>query len=271
MYKQTGRRFQKLEIGLASPTEIRNWAERYLPNGEVVGEVTSWETVNYKTLKPELNGLFCQRIFGPVIDYTCACGKKSNKIQIGFCPKCGVERTTARVRRYRLGYIHLKQPVVHSLYATHKPSPMSLALNWSNKRVQSIMYGTEFCHLSLEFKIFSSRLGLFELLMNQEINKRNLKFQKILNILLISKIQILPDFQKILFQITTDLKSKTKNYPKKRKKNNFKLPKLFEDKKNLEIKNKNIKKLYPFFGLNLGIHLYGIRGGIDGDAGDGTH
>ena len=85
MEKINNRKFHQLEIGLASPKEIRSWAERFLPNGEVVGEVTSWETVNYKTLKPEPNGLFCQKIFGPVIDYTCACGKKALKLNIGFC------------------------------------------------------------------------------------------------------------------------------------------------------------------------------------------
>jgi DNA-directed RNA polymerase subunit beta' len=256
MYKQTGRPFQKLEIGLASPKEIRNWAERYLPNGEVVGEVTSWETVNYKTLKPEPNGLFCQRIFGPVIDYTCACGKKSNKIQIGFCSKCGVERTTARVRRYRLGYIQLKQPVVHTLYATYKPSPLSLCLNWSNKRVQSVMYGTEFCHLSTEFKIFSSRFELYQLVLNQESNQGNSQFQKILNVLLMSKFQLLPYFQKILFEKSTYFLADTQTLHKKTKKKSLLIPKLFQNQQSQ--KNKNIKRLYPSSGLDLGTHLYGI-------------
>ena len=67
MYQTNGRKFQHLEIGLASPKEIKSWAERFLPTGEVVGQVTSWETVNYKTLKPEPNGLFCQKIF--VVEY----------------------------------------------------------------------------------------------------------------------------------------------------------------------------------------------------------
>ena len=147
MNTKKGRLFHKLEIGVASPKQIRQWAERFLPNGETVGEVTSWETVNYKTLKPEPNGLFCQKIFGPVVDFTCACGKKSTKVQPGFCPKCGVERTQSRVRRYRLGYIKLKQPVVHPLYASHRPSPLSLCLNWSTKRVQAVMKTAEFCSL----------------------------------------------------------------------------------------------------------------------------
>lgn len=158
MNTKKGRLFHKLEIGVASPKQIRQWAERFLPNGETVGEVTSWETVNYKTLKPEPNGLFCQKIFGPVVDFTCACGKKSTKVQPGFCPKCGVERTQSRVRRYRLGYIKLKQPVVHPLYASHRPSPLSLCLNWSTKRVQAVMKTAEFCSLSQTFTIFRSNV-----------------------------------------------------------------------------------------------------------------
>lgn len=158
MNTQKSRIFQKLEIGVASPKQIRQWAERFLPNGETIGEVMSWETVNYKTLKPEPNGLFCQRIFGPVVDFTCACGKKSTKVQRGFCTKCGVERTYSRVRRYRLGYIKLKQPVVHPLYASHRPSPLSLCLNWSTKRVQAVMKTAEFCSLSQNFTIFRSTL-----------------------------------------------------------------------------------------------------------------
>ena len=121
MYTQPHQLFQKIEIGIASPNQIRDWAERFLPSGEKVGEVTSWETVNYKTLKPEAGGLFCQKIFGPVLDFTCSCGKKGSKdskVKELVCPKCGVERTFSRVRRYRLGYIKLKQPVVHPLYAS---------------------------------------------------------------------------------------------------------------------------------------------------------
>lgn len=154
MNTKKGRLFQKLEIGVASPKQIKQWAERFLPNGEMVGEVTSWETVNYKTLKPEPNGLFCQKIFGPVVDFTCACGKKSTKVQRGFCPKCGVERTHSRVRRYRLGFIKLKHPVVHPLYASHRPSPLGLCLNWSTKRVQAVMKTVEFCSLSSTLTTF---------------------------------------------------------------------------------------------------------------------
>ena len=182
MEKINTRKFHQLEIGLASPKEIRSWAERFLPNGEVVGEVTSWETVNYKTLKPEPNGLFCQKIFGPVIDYTCACGKKALKLNIGFCPKCGVERTTSQVRRYRMGYISLKQPVGHTLYASQKPSPLGLCLNWSNKKLQAVLYGTEFCHLPSGFEHFSNQAfspyDWPKTVLNEQSNSPNLKQKK---------------------------------------------------------------------------------------------
>nr|YP_009020838.1 DNA-directed RNA polymerase subunit beta' [Chlorella sorokiniana]AHM23712.1 DNA-directed RNA polymerase subunit beta' [Chlorella sorokiniana]AII02082.1 RNA polymerase beta [Chlorella sorokiniana] len=160
MHKQPHQLFHKIEIGLASPNEIREWAERFLPSGEKVGEITSWETVNYKTLKPEAGGLFCQKIFGPVLDFTCSCGKKSSKdskIKELVCPKCGVERTLSRVRRYRLGYIKLKQPIVHPLYAAQRPSPISLCMNWSTRRLQAVMLTTEFCSLPQKFTRFRSR------------------------------------------------------------------------------------------------------------------
>jgi DNA-directed RNA polymerase subunit beta' len=158
MNTQQNRLYQKIQIGVASPKQIRSWAERFLPSGQSVGEVTSWETVNYKTLKPEPDGLFCQKIFGPVVDFSCACAKKSTKIERGFCKQCGVERTHSRVRRYRLGYIKLKQPVVHPLYASHRPSSLALCLNWTTRRVQNVIKTLEFCCLPPNFRRFPSRL-----------------------------------------------------------------------------------------------------------------
>jgi DNA-directed RNA polymerase beta' subunit len=182
--KSANRPIQKLEIGVASPKQIRQWAERFLPNGTLVGEVTSWETVNYKTLKPEPNGLFCQKIFGPVVDFTCACGKKTTKADRktnffvkGFCPKCGVERTHSRVRRYRLGYIKLKQPVVHPLYASQRPSPLGLCLNWPTKRVQFVMRTSEFCCLPSVFTIFMTYLESRSVFQKFSKNS-NLNFKK---------------------------------------------------------------------------------------------
>lgn len=160
MYQTNGRKFQHLEIGLASPKEIKSWAERFLPTGEIVGQVTSWETVNYKTLKPEPNGLFCQKIFGPISDYTCACGKKTTKVNGGVCPRCGVERTKSLTRRYRMGYIALNQPMAHTLYSIQKPSPLGLCLSWPNKKLQGVLYGTEFIHLPNILKYFSSEMNI---------------------------------------------------------------------------------------------------------------
>ena len=253
MYTTKNKIFQKLEIGLASPKQIRGWAERYLPNGEIVGEVTSWETVNYKTLKPEPNGLFCQRIFGPIVDYTCACGKKSNKIQSGFCSKCGVERTTSRIRRYRLGYIKLKQPVVQTIYASHKPSPLALCLGWSNKRIQAVMYATEFSHLASQFKTFCSRYELF---------KTWYKYYP----LLIKKNIITGISGNLPSSLKSDPSEKqshllTKNYSEilgcsenTKKKN----PKFFCSKKKQSEKTSTLKFLYPFRKLEFGIHLYAL-------------
>jgi DNA-directed RNA polymerase subunit beta' len=289
MYTTKGRKFQRLEIGLASPKQIRQWAERYLPTGEIVGEVTSWETVNYKTLKPELNGLFCQRIFGPVIDYTCACGKKSNKVQIGFCQKCGVERTTSRVRRYRLGYIRLKQPVVHTLYAAHKPSPLSLCLDWSNKRIQAVMCGTEFCHLSANFRVFSSRLQLTQNLSESDklrfsfFSEADCENEEVLTLKQLVSLKKGTYFGQAIKQKIPRLFRNTDNFSRFRVSSLSSSKLCFEDGNNEDFaptrvvagkvpsnqsnfikatshksKITTIQKLYPFRKLELGLHLYGV-------------
>lgn len=176
--------FKKAEISLASPKAIEIWTERYFPNGQPINEVTSSETVNYKTLKPEPHGLFCQTIFGPVVDFTCACGKKATKLVKnkkfrGYCPKCGVERTSSRVRRYRLGLIKLKQPVAHSLYVSHRPSPLRLCLGWSTKRLQAVLKAVEFCYLPLIFTTFQSERECFSffpksfLLLRSQLTQKN--------------------------------------------------------------------------------------------------
>ena len=136
--------FHSIDLSIPSPLEIQSWGSREILSGEVVGEVTNWETVNYKTLNPEPGGLFCQKIFGPVVDYTCACGKKTT---YGECEKCGVQHTPARIRRHQLGYIKLQQPIVHTLYASQKPSPIKAFLGWPQRRIHSVIYGVEFCYL----------------------------------------------------------------------------------------------------------------------------
>ena len=140
--KQNQIKVESINIGLASPIRIRKGAERMLPNGKKIGQVTNSQTVNYKTLKPETGGLFCERIFGPVKDFECSCGIKKTKSQYKFCPNCDVEFTAARVRRYRLGYIKLASPVTHIWYLKGRPSFISLLLDMSRKQVESIVYST---------------------------------------------------------------------------------------------------------------------------------
>ena len=132
-----------IRVGLAPPELIKNWAERTLPNGKIVGQVTSSQTVNYKTLKPEKDGLFCERIFGPVKDFECSCGRKKNKTQQQFCPDCNVEFTSARVRRYRLGYIQLVSPVTHVWYLKGNPSYLSILLDIKKRHLEYITYCSE--------------------------------------------------------------------------------------------------------------------------------
>ncbi|MEO0488482.1 MAG: DNA-directed RNA polymerase subunit gamma [Cyanobacteria bacterium J06659_2] len=134
-------RFDYVKIGLASPERIRQWGERTLPNGMVVGEVTKPETINYRTLKPEMDGLFCERIFGPAKDWECHCGKYKRVRHRGIvCERCGVEVTESRVRRHRMGYIKLAAPVTHVWYLKGIPSYMAILLDMPLRDVEQIVY-----------------------------------------------------------------------------------------------------------------------------------
>nr|YP_009546020.1 RNA polymerase beta' subunit [Glaucocystis incrassata]ASQ40081.1 RNA polymerase beta' subunit [Glaucocystis incrassata] len=133
--------FDSVKIRLASPDRIRQWGERILPNGEIVGKITNPETINYRTLKPEMDGLFCERTFGPVKDWECHCGKyKRVKYSGVVCDRCGVEVTESRVRRYNKGYIELAGVVTHIWYSTSRPSYLSLLLNISPSELEQIIY-----------------------------------------------------------------------------------------------------------------------------------
>ena len=113
--------FSSIKIGLASPEQIREWS---------YGEVTKPETINYRTLKPERDGLFCERIFGPMKDWECHCGKyKRVRYKGKVCERCGVEITRAKVRRERMGHIELAAPVSHIWYFKGIPSRLGLVLD----------------------------------------------------------------------------------------------------------------------------------------------
>ena len=134
-------RFDYVKIGLASPERIRDWGERTLPNGTVVGEVTKPETINYRTLKPEMDGLFCERIFGPAKDWECHCGKYKRVRHRGIvCERCGVEVTESRVRRHRMGFIKLAAPVAHVWYLKGIPSYIAILLDMPLRDVEQIVY-----------------------------------------------------------------------------------------------------------------------------------
>ena len=126
------RDFDSIQIKLASPEKILEWS---------YGEITKAETINYRTLKPEMEGLFCERIFGPSKDYECACGKYKRMRYKGMvCEKCGVEVTTSKVRRERMGHIKLATPIAHIWYSKGTPNKMSLLLGISTKELESVLY-----------------------------------------------------------------------------------------------------------------------------------
>ena len=124
--------FDSIKIGLASPEMIRSWS---------YGEVTKPETINYRTLRPERDGLFCEKIFGPTKDWECACGKyKRVRYKGKTCEKCGVEVTTKKVRRERMGHIELAAPVSHIWYFKATPSRMGLLLDISPRLLEKVIY-----------------------------------------------------------------------------------------------------------------------------------
>ena len=121
--------FDYIKIKLSSPARIKEWGQRLLPNGQIIGEVQKSETINYRTFKPEMDGLFCERIFGPNKNLECACGKyKRVRYEGLICDRCGVELTESRVRRHRMGHINLIYPVTHIWYINSRPNYMALLL-----------------------------------------------------------------------------------------------------------------------------------------------
>ncbi len=124
--------FESIKIGLASPEQIRSWSH---------GEVRKPETINYRTLKPERDGLFCERIFGPMKDWECYCGRyKRIRYKGKVCERCGVEVTRAKVRRERMGHIELAAPVSHIWYFKGTSSRMGLLLNMSPRLLEKVLY-----------------------------------------------------------------------------------------------------------------------------------
>ena len=153
--------FDKICIGLASPEKIRSWS---------YGEVKTLETINYRTFKPEHQGLFCAKIFGPVKDYECLCGKYKLFTHQGVvCEKCGVEVTKAQARRERMAHIELATPVAHIWYLKSLPSRIGLLLDMSRRDLERVLYYEAYVVLnpgstSLKFKQLLSESAYLEAL-----------------------------------------------------------------------------------------------------------
>nr|QEV84704.1 RNA polymerase beta [Hexalectris grandiflora] len=135
---------QQLRIGPVSPQQIKAWAKKILPNGEIVGEVTKPYTFHYKTNKPEKDGLFCERISGPIKSGICACGNYrgigTEKEDPKFCEECGVEFVDSRIRRYQMGYIKLTCPVTHVWYLKRLPSYIANLLDKPLRELEGLVY-----------------------------------------------------------------------------------------------------------------------------------
>ena len=134
--KSSRRNFDLISCGLASPQMIRSWSW---------GEVKKPETINYRTFKPERDGLFCARIFGPIKDFECLCGKYKRRKHRGvICEKCGVEVTATKVRRERMGHIELASPVAHIWFLKSLPSRIGLFLDMTLREIERVLYYESF-------------------------------------------------------------------------------------------------------------------------------
>ena len=146
--------FKALRITLASPEEILSWSH---------GEITKPETINYRTFKPEKDGLFDERIFGPTKDFECYCGKyKRVRYKGVICDKCGVEVTYSRVRRERMGHISLATPVAHVWYFRGIPSQMGILLDLSPRDLESVIYFSSHLVIEIDFDKKAEVLSLIE-------------------------------------------------------------------------------------------------------------
>ena len=145
--------FDAIKIGMASPEQIMEWS---------YGEVKKPETINYRTLKPERDGLFCERIFGPQKDWECHCGRcKKVRYKGKICERCGVEVTKSKVRRERMGHIELAAPVSHIWYFKGIPSRMGLILDMSPRLLEKVLYFAAYIvKMCIRGRLVASLLGV---------------------------------------------------------------------------------------------------------------
>ena len=164
--------FQSLRIGLATAEQIRSWSN---------GEVKKPETINYRTLKPEKEGLFCEKIFGPTRDWECSCGKYKKRVRFKgmICERCGVEVTRSKVRRERMGHIELAAPVSHIWYFKGVPSRMGYLLDLSSKSLERVLYFASYIIVNVkkdrrekDMKILAERLAEENAELKRELEER---------------------------------------------------------------------------------------------------
>jgi DNA-directed RNA polymerase subunit beta' len=162
--------FNQMRLGLASPEEIRKWSR---------GEVKKPETINYRTFKPEPDGLFCERIFGPTRDWECHCGKyRKIKFRGITCDRCGVEVTRSKVRRERMGHIDLAAPVSHIWYLKGVPSPMSLLLDISPRPLEKVLYFASYIVTHVDHAKIADKLALIKQTVEQELQAADETLEK---------------------------------------------------------------------------------------------
>ena len=180
-----------VSIGLASPERIQSWAEKELPNGKIFGEVTNANTFHYRTFQPTKGGLFCERIFGPLKDFECACGKRQKPTALEskkilehkqttryFCSNCDVEYTWSIIRRYQLGYIKLNAPVTHLWYLKTNPSYLSIFFDMKKKDLEAVVYCTDSLTLENVWKYKEQKTNFY----HSSINDLYMSWQKLRNL-----------------------------------------------------------------------------------------
>ena len=194
--------FESMQIGLASPEMIRSWSK---------GEVKKPETINYRTLKPEKEGLFCEKIFGPTKDWECNCGKyKRIRYKGVICEKCGVEVTKAKVRRERMGHIELATPVSHIWYFKGIPSRMGLLLDMSPKSLEKVLYFANYVVTDPgDVPDLYKKQLLSEAEFNHYYDEYDEDFEALMGAEAIKKLLHEVDLDKELKQLEEDLKTAT--------------------------------------------------------------
>jgi DNA-directed RNA polymerase subunit beta' len=162
--------FNAIRISLASPEQVKSWS---------YGEVTEPETINYRTLKPEKDGLFCERIFGPTKNYECYCGKyKKIRYRGVTCDRCGVTVEHSRVRRTRMGHIELAAPVAHIWFAKGVPSRLALLLDVSPRNLERVLYFAQYIVTALDASVRDEQLKRLKEKLSQLVTEQERLLEK---------------------------------------------------------------------------------------------